>query len=151
MAITKKARNGYFRERNKKIDAMVDSTVANDRQVGGDHYKAENPDFQHWDLMAVNNVGYFPGQVTKYVDRWRKKGGKQDLEKASHYLQKLLELTCAEILPIPDPRQAFRLDEYRETHEMDVYEYRVFKCMLTYTSIDDLLSLQDTIETLKNT
>lgn len=62
---------------------------ANDRQVAGTHYKAA---YQHWDLVADLRLGYFEGQVTKYVARWRKKNGLQDLQKAMHFLEKLLEL-----------------------------------------------------------
>lgn len=144
---TGKETEGYFRDRNKRVDEL---TEANDRQVAGDHYRKDNPEFQHWDLIAANHVGYFEGQVTKYISRWNRKGGKQDLEKAGHYLQKLIELIIAGVLPLPEPREAKRLDEYRTTHEMDIYEYHVFRTMLTYTSLDDLLPLQDTLETLKH-
>lgn len=64
---------------------------ANDRQVGGNHYKTgELP--QHWDLVNMYGWDYFTGQITKYLMRWRKKNGIQDLEKAAHYLQKYIEL-----------------------------------------------------------
>jgi hypothetical protein len=36
-------------------------------------------------------MGYLEGNATKYVSRWRKKGGVADLEKALHYIDKLLE------------------------------------------------------------
>jgi hypothetical protein len=36
--------------------------------------------------------GYIWGNVIKYMARWEDKGGKQDLEKARHYLDKLIEL-----------------------------------------------------------
>lgn len=61
----------------------------NSRQVAGQHYRDVNPAYQHWDLVAEYDLDYFMGQVTKYVARWRKKNGLQDLEKAQHYLQKL--------------------------------------------------------------
>lgn len=67
---------------------MKDQT-ANQRQVGGDHYKG---DIQHWDLAAARGYDYFQGQITKYVDRWKKKGGIADLKKAQHFLQKYIEL-----------------------------------------------------------
>lgn len=62
---------------------------ANETQVGGQHYQTT---YQHWDwcIEALNNR-YLEGQVTKYVARWRKKNGLQDLEKAAHFLQKLNE------------------------------------------------------------
>ena len=62
---------------------------ANDRQCGGDHYK--NAPIQPWDFIARNGLGYLEGCVVKYVSRHTMKGGKQDLEKAAHYLQKLIE------------------------------------------------------------
>lgn len=62
---------------------------ANDRQEYGDHYQAE---FQHWDLVERYNIGYLEGCATKYLTRWRKKNGLQDLKKAKHYTEKLAEL-----------------------------------------------------------
>jgi Protein of unknwon function (DUF3310) len=67
---------------------------ANDRQVGGNHYNhGDKP--QHWDLVAIYDWDYFQGQITKYVMRWRDKGGIQDLEKAGHVLQKYIEVERA--------------------------------------------------------
>jgi len=63
---------------------------ANDHQIGGQHYAAKP--IQPWDFIAANGLGYFEGNVVKYVSRWRDKGGVQDLHKAAHYLQKLIEL-----------------------------------------------------------
>lgn len=68
---------------------------ANDRQVGGDHYRALGAALQHWDLVALTGMGYFEGQVTRYLARWRRKAGQQDLDKALHYADKLLELVKA--------------------------------------------------------
>ena len=62
---------------------------ANDRQVGGGHYKVG---FEHWDFVHLMGLGYFEGQITKYVTRHRKKNGRQDAEKALHFLDKLIEL-----------------------------------------------------------
>lgn len=63
---------------------------ANNTQVGGTHYKSKK--IQPWDYIAANELGYFDGNVVKYVSRWQDKGGVADLEKALHYLQKLIEL-----------------------------------------------------------
>ena len=63
--------------------------TANEKQVGGTHYAAP---IQHWDyVQTVLGGRYLEGCATKYVSRWRKKGGEQDLEKASHYIEKLIE------------------------------------------------------------
>lgn len=62
----------------------------NSRQVGGDHYKGKT--VQPWDFIAANELGFFEGNVVKYVTRWKDKGGVQDLHKARHYLDKLIEV-----------------------------------------------------------
>lgn len=63
---------------------------ANEIQVAGDHYKKQP--IQPWDYIAANELGYFEGNIVKYVSRWRGKGGVEDLRKAKHYLEKLIEL-----------------------------------------------------------
>lgn len=67
---------------------------ANDMQVGGKHY-SDNA-IQPWDFIVSNNIGYLEGNIIKYVARWRKKGGVEDLRKAGHYLQKLIEVETKE-------------------------------------------------------
>jgi len=57
-------------------------------QVGGDHYKDNS--IQVWDAIHDWNLGYFSGNVVKYVARHTKKGGLEDLKKARHYLDKLI-------------------------------------------------------------
>ncbi len=63
---------------------------ASDRQEGGEHYVKRH--IQPWDYIAANGIGYFEGNIIKYVSRWRDKGGVEDLRKAAHYLEKLIEL-----------------------------------------------------------
>ncbi len=62
---------------------------ANERQVGGDHYQKQK--IQHWDFVLSNNIPYMEAQIIKYVSRWRDKNGFEDLEKAKHFLEKLIE------------------------------------------------------------
>ena len=62
---------------------------ANDKQVAGNHYRKQG--IQHWDYVLANNIPYMEAQVIKYVSRWRDKNGMQDLQKAEHFLQKLIE------------------------------------------------------------
>lgn len=75
----------------KSITALLKERLAsaNAVQVGGDHYKTKA--IQPWDYISANKLGYFEGNIVKYVSRWREKGGVADLEKAAHYLQKLIE------------------------------------------------------------
>lgn len=66
------------------------SMEANANQIGGKHYREKT--IQPWDYIAANDLGFFEGNVVKYVTRWKEKDGLQDLHKARHYLQKLIEL-----------------------------------------------------------
>jgi hypothetical protein len=68
---------------------------ADKRQVGGQHYKAGNPAQEHWNLAVDLNWDYLTAQVIKYAMRWKKKNGIQDLEKARHFLDKLIEVEKA--------------------------------------------------------
>jgi hypothetical protein len=63
---------------------------ANSIQHGGDHYKSKT--IQPWDYVAANNLGFFEGNAIKYITRHKDKNGIEDLKKAIHYLQKLIEL-----------------------------------------------------------
>jgi hypothetical protein len=63
---------------------------ANALQVGGEHYKSK--DIQPWDAIHAWGLGFFSGNVVKYVARHREKNGVEDLKKARHYLDKLIEI-----------------------------------------------------------
>lgn len=58
-------------------------------QEGGDHYK--NMKIQPVEYIEANSLGYFEGNVVKYVTRWQVKNGIEDLKKARHYLDLLIE------------------------------------------------------------
>lgn len=60
------------------------------KQVAGNHYK--DLPIQPVEYIHANAIGYFEGNVIKYVSRWRKKNGVADLEKAKHYIDLLIEL-----------------------------------------------------------
>lgn len=59
------------------------------KQVSGDHYKSKL--IQPVEYIHANEIGFFEGNVIKYVTRWREKGGIADLEKAKHYIEMLIE------------------------------------------------------------
>lgn len=65
-------------------------TSALNVQVAGDHYKTLA--IQPVEYIHANKIGYFEGNVIKYVSRWRSKNGIKDLEKAKHYIELLIEL-----------------------------------------------------------
>lgn len=60
------------------------------RQEGGGHYK--DMTIQPVEFIHANGIGYFEGNVIKYVSRWRAKGGVEDLKKAKHYIDLLIDL-----------------------------------------------------------
>lgn len=61
-----------------------------DTQVGGDHYKSMA--IQPVEYIHKNGIGFAEGCVIKYVSRWRQKGGVEDLQKAKHFLELLIEM-----------------------------------------------------------
>lgn len=58
------------------------------RQVGGDHYQMA---IQPIDYITKNQLGYIEGNIIKYVSRYKNKNGIEDLKKAQHYLEMLIE------------------------------------------------------------
>ena len=58
------------------------------RQEGGSHYQLP---IQPIEYIYKNKLGYMEGNVIKYVTRHADKGGAEDLRKAIHYLEMLLE------------------------------------------------------------
>lgn len=69
--------------------------TANRRQVGGSHYI--DMGVQPWDAMRSwmspeEFQGFLRGNAIKYLARCGAKGGLQDLKKAQHYLEKLIQV-----------------------------------------------------------
>ncbi len=62
----------------------------NSIQIGGVHYKKY--EYQPWDVVLDWKLGYLDGTALKYIARWRDKGGLQDIQKAIHFLEKLIEV-----------------------------------------------------------
>lgn len=63
---------------------------ANAVQVGGTHYKDKT--LQPWDAIIAWGMGFLDGNAMKYLVRFRDKGGVEDLKKARHYIDKLIEV-----------------------------------------------------------
>ena len=61
------------------------------KQVGGNHYKKYK--IQPVEFIIKNNIGFCEGNIIKYVLRFKEKGGVQDLEKAKHYIELLIDTT----------------------------------------------------------
>lgn len=59
-------------------------------QIGGEHYK--DYVIQPIEFIYFNNIPFLEANVIKYIVRWQEKNGVQDLEKAKHYIDLLIEL-----------------------------------------------------------
>lgn len=59
-------------------------------QVGGSHYK--DMVIQPVEFIERNNLGFCVGNVIKYVCRYKSKNGIEDLQKAKHYLEILIDI-----------------------------------------------------------
>jgi hypothetical protein len=103
---------------------------ANDTQVGGDHYRKKP--IQHWDFVGTNQHSYLGGQVSKYLCRWKDKNGVQDVDKAVHFLDKLIEVMHqAEIHPIP-------VHEFLEAQETGHLESSIIMAVHAYEETGDV-------------
>jgi hypothetical protein len=58
-------------------------------QVGGNHYKKLK--IQPVEYCMANGIPFMEGSAIKYLTRWRDKGGLDDLRKAKHFIEMLLE------------------------------------------------------------
>ena len=61
------------------------------KQIGGNHYLKYK--IQPIEFIVKNNIGFVEGNIIKYILRFKKKGGVQDLEKARHYIDLLIDST----------------------------------------------------------
>lgn len=62
--------------------------ASHEYQVGGDHYRQP---IQPWDIIDIYGLNFYEGNALKYLLR-RKDNRIQDLKKAAHYIEKLIEL-----------------------------------------------------------
>ena len=85
----------YQRSINDATPEDWDKVRALARQEGGSHYK----DFviQPVEFCHVNNIPYIEATAIKYLCRWRKKNGLEDLKKAKHFIEMLIELETKDV------------------------------------------------------
>ena len=81
---------GTLSDRNTPFPATdIKETKATSKQVAGDHYASQA--IEPIEYTLANDLGYCEGNVVKYVTRHKLKGGKEDILKAMHYLQFILD------------------------------------------------------------
>jgi len=69
-------------------------TKMNENQVGGNHYEALK--VEPVKVFAAFNFNWFQGEILKYVSRFQRKNGEQDLNKAIHISQMAVDLKVGE-------------------------------------------------------
>lgn len=70
------------------LGQMLKQKLDASKQIGGDHYLGT---IQPWDAIIAWGLDPWSANVVKYIQRFPKKNGKQDLEKALHYLEYLIQ------------------------------------------------------------
>lgn len=65
-----------------------------EKQVGGNHYK--DMAIQPVEFCMKNNLNFCVSSAIKYLCRYQNKNGKQDLEKAKHFIDLLIQLEYPE-------------------------------------------------------
>lgn len=66
------------------------SDAADTKQIGGDHYKGYK--IQPVEFIHANEIPFLEANVIKYVMRHKDKNGLEDLQKAKHYIDLLIQL-----------------------------------------------------------
>lgn len=79
-----------------------------DTQIGGSHYK--NMPIQPMQYSMANELDACQHTIIKYVTRFREKGGVQDLEKAKHVIDMLIEFEQNGVKPATTPNDQMTFD-----------------------------------------
>lgn len=66
------------------------SNSAFDEQVGGSHYR--DMAIQPAEYIHRNGIGFMEGSAIAYLSRHKAKGGVEDLRKARHFIDLLIEM-----------------------------------------------------------
>jgi hypothetical protein len=122
-------------------------TAANTRQIGGQHY-ANGGAFQHWDLVEVFGLGYLEGCATKYLSRWRRKNGVEDLLKADHYVEKLINMATGRWRQPRGEVPASQVAEFCRTYELENRELLCMQILCGSWTIDRLHHVREHIAQL---
>ena len=78
----------YFSGLQKLMDDAEEDEAVQSKQVAGSHYQRA---IQPWDIFLAWGLDPWAANVVKYILRFPHKNGKEDLEKAKHYIEYLIE------------------------------------------------------------
>lgn len=139
----------------------------NNIQIAGTHYKTE---YQTWDFIHDMGLGYFEGNIVKYVQRHAKKAQHIDLNKSKHYTQKTRELLATRnrvahnlyswVYVIEnagikthatenlDEHVRACLDRFRVANGIGTFEMEIIACVAKWQTIEDLEHIEFLIHAL---
>ena len=110
---------------------------ADDYQVGGTHYRGGG--YQHWNLVLSCDLDYLAGCSTKYIARWRKKGGLADIQKGLHYLNKLEESRAKPLARLMTVEEILReVNAFSEANKLSDLERSYVRMLSTWQTRDEL-------------
>jgi hypothetical protein len=120
-------------------------TDPNDIQIGGDHYKGVK--FQPWD-WALYQLGYYETSAIAYIVRFRKKGGIQDLEKAQHYLDKMLAAALGDEYSNRCQADNLTVLDFNKQNGCDRWQSLAVHLLVQWRVRDELVEAKKAIEEL---
>ena len=105
---------------------MTTAKNALSTQEGGSHYK--DMKIQPVEFIHANGIGFCEATAIKYLCRWRKKGGIQDLKKAKHFIDVLIELETRDTpkVEVKDGPYCILCDENLADFRYEIREFGVF-------------------------
>ena len=139
---------------------------ANSKQIGGTHYLTDDSGIAHWDFCTIVQADYLQGYASKYIMRWRKmpkEKGLQDLNKAKHIVEKMLELRSVGwlrriVVALAGGHAAYRnncyatreqLATFVESNNMATEDAAVVHGIFLWSNIRDLEIVLKTIATIE--
>jgi len=117
-------------------------------QVGGNHY-TKFP-IQPYEFISKNDLSFFQGNVVKYVCRYQRKGGVEDLKKIVHYCQlemlKINDMKKEKIMPrknykrktITVNKHKFYLEIYNNLIDWEIFPYNHDAALYAFSNKDRL-------------
>lgn len=79
----------YFQKLQLNLQELDEELSVKSDQIGGDHY--QKAALQPWDIFLAWGLDPWAANVVKYILRFPYKNGLEDLKKAKHYVDFLIE------------------------------------------------------------
>lgn len=79
----------YFKRLQGICNDLDQEVKVKSEQVGGDHY--QKAALQPWDIFLAWGLDPWAANVVKYILRFPHKNGLEDLKKAKHYVEYLIQ------------------------------------------------------------